>query len=201
MGIPSTVIVYICFSMSLLRAIYGYCGITQFLFWLCVSFFCCLKGYTRINFFFFFFYCSCTVMKLIKVTFAVVLFCLLLCFTSEATEGSVYNITARNYRRMIYNPKNTVFLFLHTSWCASCPQIHPVWEELGDVVNATGIKNIFVGRIDNSKYQDVSRSLSVTSFPSFLLFTPTNKTGRLRYEGEPSVEGFTTFLRDNGVGI
>lgn len=140
-------------------------------------------------------------MKAFKVSFFVVLLCLLLCVWPGIAEGTVYNITARNYRLMVHHPRNTLFLFFHTSWCASCPEIYPVWEQLGDMVNATGNKNVFVGRLDNSKYQDVGRAFQVTSFPSFLLFTPTNKTGRIRYEGEPSLEGFTGFLRENGVEI
>lgn len=102
---------------------------------------------------------------------------------------------------MIHNPQNYVFVYFYTPWCVTCPAVNATWEELGNAVSEYESKNVIIARVNCGLYTDLAMSFEIKSYPTFLLFTPTNKTSKNPYKSDPDVEGFLNFLRLNGAPL
>lgn len=119
--------------------------------------------------------------------------------TPFPVKGKVLNLNPRTYRMVIHNPQNYVFVLFYSSWCVTCPTVNATWEELGHLVTESESKNVVIARVDAGLYTDIARSFEIKAYPSFLLFSPTNKTSKLSFNESPEINNFVNFLVSNGA--
>lgn len=137
-----------------------------------------------------------------KVVYCSLLLVFLSCLFVEFTAAKVFHLNFRNYRTMIHNPRMSVLVFFHKTPCVgSCGEMQAVVDQTAAKwFNATR-SHFQIGEVDCSVYQDIARRFLVEAYPTLLLFTPTNKTGMLKYDGGASVDKLEEFLRLHGINL
>ena len=91
------------------------------------------------------------------------------------------------------------FLVLfYAPWCHHCQQIEPIWSQVAQQLHNKD-QNIFVARVDCTKYTSVSTHFAIKGFPTILFI---NKDKRIEFRGERTKKDIIDFaLRVNGPSV
>jgi len=119
-----------------------------------------------------------------------------LLWLSQTTIAKPQVMNIRNIRKTVHNPRQSAFLYFHD---AKSQDAMGVWERLEVKCRARRVDDLVFGTVDLSIYQMIGKMFKVPNAPAFVLYTKSNKTGRLRFVGEPTLHGLEAFLQEHGV--
>ncbi|XP_054164892.1 protein disulfide-isomerase TMX3-like [Oppia nitens] len=128
--------------------------------------------------------------------------CLLwLCITQLVSIGSnrVIELNERFLEVLNREGEWRSFLVLfYAPWCYHCQQLEPVWGQVAQQIHNED-KEIYVGRVDCTKYTTLSTHFNIKGFPTILYI---NKDKRFEFRGERTKKEMIDFaLRVNGPPV
>ena len=93
----------------------------------------------------------------------------------------------------VMNKKSEVqgkwFIKFYAPWCPHCQRLQPFWEEMSDSLP----KDIKVGALDCTQYDDICTQLSVYGYPTLKYMDET--LGSVKYEGARTTDDMVDWIK------
>ncbi len=103
-------------------------------------------------------------------------------------------MVGNSFEQEVLNTKKDVFIHFYAPWSEQCKQIHPIWDQLAESLTSETLR---IARMDSTSNE--TDQVTITSFPTLMLFPAGKKDSPLTYSGEPTLDNFKTFLRENAM--
>lgn len=113
-------------------------------------------------------------------------------YKDEAGSGAVQVVTGSTFEEIVRGPKD-VLLQVHAPWCAHCQAVAPAYEQLGQ--RLASVPSVTIAKMDGSKNE--VEWLDVDGYPTFVLFTASNRKIELPETSKRTLEAFTDFVQAN----
>ncbi|KAH8411774.1 hypothetical protein KR215_010949 [Drosophila sulfurigaster] len=93
-----------------------------------------------------------------------------------------------------------VFVKFFAPWCGHCTRLHPLWEQLAEIMNVDEPK-VTIARVDCTKHQSLCADHQVTGYPTLRLFK-LGETESIKFKGTRDLPAITDFINQelNTVG-
>lgn len=113
--------------------------------------------------------------------------CLLVLGAAE--KDNIAKLTKFNFENNV--KKGSWFVKFYAPWCTHCQRMAPTWEQLADKAVAEDWP-VRIADVDCTTSKDICDKLNVNAFPTLMLIGDGELQGK--YQGEPSLDGFGTWL-------
>ncbi|KAI5958518.1 uncharacterized protein KGF55_005778 [Candida pseudojiufengensis] len=125
-----------------------------------------------------------------------------------ALDSNIYELTARNFDKVIHGTNHTSIVKFYAPWCGYCQQLKPIWTKLGKALGSPSSKlnyNIASVNCDKDVNKQLCAQYQIRGFPTVMVFRPPkydkSKVNSKRsrhasevYNGERNVKAITNFL-------
>lgn len=127
----------------------------------------------------------------------ILLFITLLAVMGLAGASETVELYPENFNNVVLDPKRNVFVLFYARWCGHCRTLKPTWDMLAH--RAQSMPDTVIARIDADLHAEFVRdnlgSTAVQGFPTLILFTKSDKSGVLEYEGQRDFRHLEDFLK------
>lgn len=94
-----------------------------------------------------------------------------------------------SFDQVVLDKDKDVFVLFSSAWCAHCQRSRPAYEEL-----ANTYPDVVFAEFESNRHDPLAHRYNVKGFPTFLLFTKSDKSGRRLFHNARTVAKFTSFL-------
>lgn len=119
--------------------------------------------------------------------------CLFLSHYVAPEENPVYEYGPDNFKQQIEEMDGN-FIMFYAPWCRHCTDFHPIWSELGDLVNTKESK-FAIAQVDCTVHSKLCQENEITGYPT-LLFFHKNSFSPVEYKGTRDLPSLTLFLSE-----
>ncbi|KAM8721156.1 hypothetical protein ACLKA7_007085 [Drosophila subpalustris] len=85
-----------------------------------------------------------------------------------------------------------VFVKFFAPWCGHCKRLHPLWEQLAEIMNIDDPK-VTIAKVDCTKHQTLCADHQVTGYPTLRLFKLGEKES-VKFKGTRDLPAITDFI-------
>ncbi|XP_030569395.1 thioredoxin domain-containing protein 5 homolog [Drosophila novamexicana] len=85
-----------------------------------------------------------------------------------------------------------VFVKFFAPWCGHCKRLHPLWEQLAEIMNIDEPK-VTIAKVDCTKHQTLCADHQVTGYPTLRLFKQGEKES-IKFKGTRDLPAITDFI-------
>ncbi|EDW31033.1 GL15145 [Drosophila persimilis] len=85
-----------------------------------------------------------------------------------------------------------VFVKFFAPWCGHCKRLHPLWEQLAEIMNVEDPK-VIIAKVDCTKHQALCAEHQVTGYPTLRLFK-LGDTESVKFKGTRDLPAITDFI-------
>ncbi|EDW06703.1 thioredoxin domain-containing protein 5 homolog [Drosophila mojavensis] len=85
-----------------------------------------------------------------------------------------------------------VFVKFFAPWCGHCKRLHPLWEQLAEIMNIDEPK-VTIAKVDCTKHQTLCADHQVTGYPTLRLFKLGEKES-VKFKGTRDLPAITDFI-------
>ena len=111
-----------------------------------------------------------------------------------ATVDGLTTVVGKSFDKIVMDRKNDVFVFYYAPWCDHCASMKSTWSDLAK--ETEGFEDLVIASMDATVNEHAS--LQVEDFPTLILYTKDDKTGKYIYEKEDrDMDNFKSFLTKN----
>ena len=104
-------------------------------------------------------------------------------------QGPVVKVVADNFKSVVKNKKQDVFVKYYAPWCGHCKKLAPIWEDLAETL--ADVPNLVIAEMDATANE--VDEVSVKSYPT-LIFYPSRKKSGVDHDGGRTVDEFIDWL-------
>eukprot|EP01128_Nolandella_sp_AFSM9_P008360 TRINITY_DN4_c0_g1_i1.p1 TRINITY_DN4_c0_g1~~TRINITY_DN4_c0_g1_i1.p1 ORF type:complete len:474 (-),score=177.59 TRINITY_DN4_c0_g1_i1:75-1496(-) len=106
----------------------------------------------------------------------------------ENNDGPVVTLVGRNFKEIVTDSDDDVFVEFYAPWCGHCKKLAPVYSELGETF--ASVEHIKIAQIDATA-NNLPSGIDVKGYPTLILF----KGGKqIPFNGDRDLEAMTNFL-------
>ncbi|EPX72764.1 protein disulfide isomerase [Schizosaccharomyces octosporus yFS286] len=105
------------------------------------------------------------------------------------SQGDLTVVVADNYNQVVLDSTKDVLVEFYAPWCGHCKNLAPTYESLAE--KYADNKNVVVAKVDATE-NDLD--VSISGFPTIMLFKANDKENPLFYEGDRSLEDMSSFI-------
>jgi len=105
-------------------------------------------------------------------------------------EGDVVVVVGKSFESVVLDNTKDVLVEFYAPWCGHCKKLTPIYDELAK--NLKHNQNLVIAKLD-ATLNEVEQ-VSIKGFPTIKFFPAGKKDAPLDYDGDRTVEGFTTWL-------
>lgn len=98
--------------------------------------------------------------------------------SAEDWGGNVVELTDSNFNSKVLDSDDVWLVNFYASWCPHCQRFKPKYEEASRSIKKAGIKNVKLGAIDASQYQQYAQEYNIPGFPTLKYFPAGKKTSK-----------------------
>ncbi|XP_034672298.1 thioredoxin domain-containing protein 5 homolog [Drosophila subobscura] len=85
-----------------------------------------------------------------------------------------------------------VFVKFFAPWCGHCKRLHPLWEQLAEIMNVEDPK-VIIAKVDCTKHQSLCAEHEVTGYPTLRLFK-LGEAESVKFKGTRDLPAITDFI-------
>ena len=104
-------------------------------------------------------------------------------------QGPVVMVVADNFKDVVKNKKNDVFVKYYAPWCGHCKKLAPIWEEMAEQL--ADVPNLVIAEMDATANE--VDEVDVKSYPK-LVFYPSRKKSGIDHEGGRTLDEMVDWL-------
>ncbi|WBW74475.1 ER protein disulfide isomerase [Schizosaccharomyces osmophilus] len=105
------------------------------------------------------------------------------------SQGDLTVVVADNYNQVVMDSTKDVLVEFYAPWCGHCKNLAPTFESLAE--EYADNKNVVVAKVDATE-NDLD--VSISGFPTIMLFKANDKKNPLFYEGNRSLDDLLSFI-------
>jgi len=106
-------------------------------------------------------------------------------------EGDVVVLVGKSFNDIVLDDTKDVLVEFYAPWCGHCKTLAPLYEELA--ANLKHNTNLVIAKMDSTANE--VENVSVQGFPTIKFWAAGKKNAPIDFNGDRTVEGFTTFLQ------
>lgn len=110
-------------------------------------------------------------------------------------EGDVYTLVGKNFDSIVLDDSKDVLVEFYAPWCGHCKKLTPIYDELAK--NLKHNTNLVIAKMDATANE--VESVSIQGFPTIKFWPAGKKDQPIDFNGDRTVEGFTTFLQKHAT--
>ncbi|XP_037938554.1 thioredoxin domain-containing protein 5 homolog [Teleopsis dalmanni] len=111
--------------------------------------------------------------------------------SEPATENFAVPLNSKNFDEEMQ--KNNHFVMFFAPWCGHCKRLHPLWEQLAEIMNVKDAPTVIISKVDCTEHQDLCNEHEVTGYPT-LRFFKRGETGSIKFKGTRDMPAITDFI-------
>jgi len=117
----------------------------------------------------------------------------------DVLEG-VLDLNAQNMHEHLGTKH--ILLEFYAPWCGWCKNLVPVLSDLGKTLSQGGADDVAVAKFDATQdgSNDIKAKFEVHGFPTIVLVKKGEKDSFVKFNGERTVEGFMSFIKEHTSG-
>jgi protein disulfide-isomerase A1 len=108
------------------------------------------------------------------------------------TTGDVTVLRGSTFADIVLNNDKDALVEFYAPWCGHCKSLAPIWDQLGEKMK--GNDHIVIAKMNAESNEH--EAVEVSGFPTIKFYKAGNKTPQ-DYNGERTLDGFTSFLKEN----
>uniref|UniRef100_A0A1I8PHM3 Thioredoxin domain-containing protein n=1 Tax=Stomoxys calcitrans TaxID=35570 RepID=A0A1I8PHM3_STOCA len=130
-----------------------------------------------------------------KVLFLVLIGLILPAFftAAEEEENFAVELTSENFDEAI--AKNNHFVKFFAPWCGHCKRLHPLWEQLAEMMNVKDEPQVIIAKVDCTQHQELCAKHEITGYPT-LRFFKLGETESVKFKGTRDMPAITEFINE-----
>ncbi|EPY52658.1 protein disulfide isomerase [Schizosaccharomyces cryophilus OY26] len=105
------------------------------------------------------------------------------------SQGDLTVLVADNFNDIVMDSTKDVLVEFYAPWCGHCKNLAPTYESLAE--EYANNKNVVIAKVDATE-NDLN--VSISGFPTIMLFKANDKENPLFYEGSRSLEDMSSFI-------
>lgn len=90
---------------------------------------------------------------------------------------------------------NNHFVMFYAPWCGHCKRLHPIWEQLAEMVNAEDDSQITIAQVDCTVDHQLCTDNDVTGYPTLKFFKLGSLEG-VKFRGTRDLPSLTSFINE-----
>lgn len=112
--------------------------------------------------------------------------------------GSVVVLSESNFDAKVLDSDDVWLVNFYAPWCPHCKSLKPIYEEASRLIRKEGIKNVKLGAIDASQYQQYAQKYDIKGFPTLKYFPAGQKTSNdaKDYQEDRTAKGIFQWAKD-----
>ena len=110
-------------------------------------------------------------------------------------EGDVHVLVGKSFDQIVMDDSKDVLVEFYAPWCGHCKKLTPIYDELAK--NLKHNTNLIIAKMDATANE--VESVSIQGFPTIKFWPAGKKSSPMDFNGDRTVEGFTTFLAQHST--
>uniref|UniRef100_A0A1I8NGE4 Thioredoxin domain-containing protein n=1 Tax=Musca domestica TaxID=7370 RepID=A0A1I8NGE4_MUSDO len=111
----------------------------------------------------------------------------------EEEKNFAVELTADNFDEAI--AKNNHFVKFFAPWCGHCKRLHPLWEQLAEMMNVKDEPQVIIAKVDCTQQQELCAKHEITGYPT-LRFFKLGETESVKFKGTRDMPAITEFINE-----
>jgi len=108
--------------------------------------------------------------------------------------SAVTELTPANFDKIALDSNKDVLVEFFAPWCGHCKSLAPIYEKLATAFATE--PNVVIAKVDADAHKDLGSRYGVTGFPTIKLFSKTEKTTPLSYEGARELDDLVDYINE-----
>ncbi|KAI5711993.1 thioredoxin domain-containing protein 5 homolog [Diaphorina citri] len=114
--------------------------------------------------------------------------------SGSMTEGKSKVLTQNTFSEEV--PKNNYFIMFYAPWCGHCKNLHPIWEELADMLNDSEDSRVTIGQVDCTVEKQLCADQEITGYPTLKFFKKGSESEASKFRGTRDLPTLTNFINE-----
>ncbi|XP_065362683.1 thioredoxin domain-containing protein 5 homolog [Calliphora vicina] len=110
-----------------------------------------------------------------------------------AEENFAVELTVDNFDEAI--AKNNHFVKFFAPWCGHCKRLHPLWEQLAEMMNVKDEPQVIIAKVDCTQQQELCAKHEITGYPT-LRFFKLGENESVKFKGTRDMPAITEFINE-----
>lgn len=111
--------------------------------------------------------------------------------SSEEVETFSKDLDSTNFDEAIKG--NNHFVMFFAPWCGHCKRLHPLWEQLAEMMNVKDDPKVVIAKVDCTKQQELCGKNEITGYPTLRLFK-LGEEESIKFKGTRDMPAITEFI-------
>lgn len=109
----------------------------------------------------------------------------------DAEENFAVELTAETFEVAIKG--NNHFVMFFAPWCGHCKRLHPLWEQLAELLNVKDEPRVVIAKVDCTQQKALCGEYEISGYPTLLFFKVGEKEG-VKFKGARDMPTLTEFI-------
>lgn len=127
----------------------------------------------------------------VKTILLLALLCPAIIF-AESEENFARALSPETFDNAI--KENNHFVMFFAPWCGHCKRLHPLWEQLAEMMNVKEDAKVIIAKVDCTEHQRLCAQHEVTGYPT-LRFFKLGESESVKFKGSRDMPAMTEFIQ------
>ncbi|KAL9880311.1 thioredoxin domain-containing protein pretaporter [Glossina fuscipes fuscipes] len=109
----------------------------------------------------------------------------------ESETNFAIQLTGDDFNEAI--SKNNHFIKFYAPWCGHCKRLHPLWEQLAEMMNVKDDPRVVIAKVDCTQQHELCTQHEITGYPT-LRFFKLGQKGSVKFKGTRDMPAITEFI-------
>jgi len=111
---------------------------------------------------------------------------------AQPEDEEVFTLVGKNFEEIAFDNTKDVMVEFYAPWCGHCKSLAPKYEKLAEEYKA--IDTVVIAKLDATENDT---PIDVSGFPTLFFFPADDNKAGLKYEGDRTAEGMSSYIKAN----
>lgn len=111
---------------------------------------------------------------------------------AQPADEEVFTLVGKNFEEIVFDNTKDVMVEFYAPWCGHCKSLAPKYEKLAEEYKTTD--SVVIAKVDATENDT---PIEVSGFPTLYFFPADDNKAGIKYEGDRTAEGMSTFIKAN----